>query len=85
MILPKVLGAVVAAVAISLGTANAHVAQHLYARDELDDFITKQREISITGVLANIGADGSKASGAAAGAVVASPSKSNPDCKCSPF
>ena len=47
----------------------------------LDSFITSQNDVSIKGVLANIGSDGSKASGAAAGIVVASPSKSNPDCK----
>ena len=47
----------------------------------LDAFITSQKAVSIKGVLANIGADGSKASGAAAGIVVASPSRSNPDCE----
>ncbi|KAF2437500.1 carbohydrate-binding module family 20 protein [Karstenula rhodostoma CBS 690.94] len=45
----------------------------------VDTFITSQRAVSIEGVLANIGADGSKAQGAAAGIVVASPSRSNPD------
>lgn len=49
-------------------------------RDDLNAFITKQNHISLDGVLANIGPDGSRAQGAAAGAVVASPSKSDPDC-----
>lgn len=46
----------------------------------LEDFIKTQSEISIRGVLANIGPDGSKVPGAAAGIVVASPSRSDPDC-----
>lgn len=47
----------------------------------LDDFVKNQADISIKGVLANIGGGGSKAQGVSAGIVVASPSKSNPDCK----
>lgn len=46
----------------------------------VDSFVKSQAEISIKGVLANIGTDGSKAQGAAAGIVVASPSRSDPDC-----
>ncbi|KAM0345004.1 hypothetical protein ACHAPU_006886 [Fusarium lateritium] len=45
----------------------------------LDRFITKEADVAIKGVLANIGADGSRAKGAAPGAVVASPSKADPD------
>jgi glucoamylase len=48
----------------------------------VDAFVKTQTEISIKGVLANIGTDGSKAQGAAAGIVVASPSRSDPDCEC---
>lgn len=47
----------------------------------LDRFIAKEADISIQGVLANIGADGKRAQGAAPGAVVASPSRTDPDCK----
>jgi glucoamylase len=47
----------------------------------VDDYIKNQASISIQGVLANIGTDGSKAKGAAAGIVVASPSRSSPDCE----
>ena len=47
----------------------------------LDSFVTSETTVAINGVLANIGADGSKAQGAAAGIVVASPSKTSPDCK----
>jgi glucoamylase len=50
-------------------------------QDSIDDFVKTQADISIKGVLANIGTDGSKAQGASAGIVVASPSRSNPDCK----
>jgi glucoamylase len=46
----------------------------------IDGFVKSQVAVSIKGVLANIGADGSKAQGASAGIVVASPSRSNPDC-----
>ncbi|KAK2595016.1 hypothetical protein QQS21_007270 [Conoideocrella luteorostrata] len=46
---------------------------------DVSDFVTKQSAVSIKGVLANIGSDGSKAQGAAAGVVVASPSRSDPD------
>ncbi|KAF1915658.1 Six-hairpin glycosidase-like protein [Ampelomyces quisqualis] len=45
----------------------------------VDSFVKTQTEISIAGVLANTGPDGSKAQGAAAGIVVASPSRSDPD------
>ncbi|KAG5926528.1 hypothetical protein E4U42_003240, partial [Claviceps africana] len=47
--------------------------------DGLGDFIAAQSDISLRGVLANIGPRGSKVAGAAAGVVVASPSKKDPD------
>lgn len=46
----------------------------------LDSFIASERKIALQGVLNNIGPDGSKASGAG-NYVIASPSKTNPDCK----
>lgn len=49
--------------------------------NSLERFIDKQADVSIKGVLANIGADGKRAQGAAPGAVVASPSKEDPDCQ----
>jgi hypothetical protein len=51
-------------------------------RADLEEFIEAQSQRSIDGVLANIGADGSEAQGVPAGIVVASPSRSDPDCKC---
>lgn len=54
---------------------------YLYTRATLEEFIASQSQVSITGVLANIGPDGSKAQGVSAGLVIASPSRSNPDCK----
>ncbi|TFK52523.1 glucoamylase [Heliocybe sulcata] len=45
----------------------------------VDSYISSEGPIAKAGVLANIGPSGSKASGAAAGVVVASPSTSNPD------
>jgi glucoamylase len=47
----------------------------------IDSFVQTQAAISINAVLANIGTDGSKAQGVPAGIVVASPSRSDPDCK----
>lgn len=49
-------------------------------QSDIEAFIEKQRPISLDGIVANIGPDGSGAQGAAAGIVVASPSKSDPDC-----
>ena len=48
---------------------------------DLDSFVASERDIAFRGVLANIGPDGSKAPGAAAGYVVASPSRVDPPCK----
>ncbi|KAH4800498.1 glucoamylase [Parastagonospora nodorum] len=45
----------------------------------LDLFIEAQANVSINGIFANMGPDGSKAQGAAAGVVIASPSRSDPD------
>lgn len=51
--------------------------------DEMVSWITKEKQIALEKVLNNIGPDGSEVAGAAAGIVVASPSKSYPDCKSS--
>ncbi|KAK7711543.1 glycoside hydrolase 15 protein [Botryosphaeria dothidea] len=48
-------------------------------QSSVDTFISTESPIAYAGVLANIGDDGSKVAGAAAGIVVASPSKSEPD------
>ena len=50
----------------------------------LDDFISAESPIARQGILDNIGANGTKAWGAAEGIVIASPSTSDPDCTCSP-
>ncbi|KAJ2901455.1 glycoside hydrolase family 15 protein [Zalerion maritima] len=47
-------------------------------RADIDSFIATEEPIALEGVLCNIGTDGCKASGAAAGVVVASPSQSDP-------
>lgn len=47
----------------------------------LDQWLTAQEPIAVQGVLDNIGSQGSKVEGAADGVVVASPSKSEPDCE----
>lgn len=47
----------------------------------VDDFVAKEEPIALSELLCNIGSSGCNAQGAAAGAVVASPSRSDPDCK----
>lgn len=47
---------------------------------DLESFIATQRPISLRGALANIGPNGTEVAGAGAGFVVASPSKTDPDC-----
>jgi glucoamylase len=80
MLVNSVLSSAVAvATALSLGLAHAEPIPLLRARADLEQFIDTQSDISIAGVLANIGADGSKAQGVPAGIVVASPSRSDPD------
>ena len=54
--------------------------EHQKRQASIDEFVTSQADISIKGVLANIGTDGSKAQGVPAGIVVASPSRTDPDC-----
>ncbi|KAH0037358.1 extracellular glucoamylase protein, partial [Aureobasidium melanogenum] len=49
------------------------------ATGSLASWLSSENTVALQGVLNNIGASGSKASGASAGVVVASPSKSNPD------
>jgi len=51
------------------------------AVNDLDAFIEKQRAISLQRVLDNIGPDGSRVEGAAAGVIVASPTKDDPNCE----
>jgi hypothetical protein len=55
--------------------------EHTKRQASIDDFIQSQVTVSINGVLANIGPDGTKAPGASAGIVIASPSRSDPDCE----
>ena len=55
------------------------------ASGSLDSFIAAERPVALQGILDNIGASGEKVEGAAAGLVIASPSKSNPNCKARGF
>jgi len=48
----------------------------------VDDWIAFETPIAERKLLCNIGSNGCAAAGAASGVVVASPSKSNPDCTC---
>lgn len=51
------------------------------ATGSLSSWLASEDTYSLQGVLANIGANGADASGAASGIVVASPSKTNPNCE----
>ncbi|KAG9255759.1 glucoamylase/glucan 1,4-alpha-glucosidase-like protein [Emericellopsis atlantica] len=82
MHLPRAWETVTAAATLGvvLGAgAAANPANRLKCRATLDQFIDTESQVAIDGVLANIGADGAEAQGAAAGAVVASPSRTDPD------
>ena len=46
----------------------------------VDSFIATESPIALSDLLCNIGADGACAAGSKSGIVIASPSKSNPDC-----
>ncbi|KAK6206338.1 hypothetical protein LQW54_007790 [Pestalotiopsis sp. IQ-011] len=73
----SLFSAFVATAALSgLGSATT---TKLGRRDGLDAYVTAERSIALQGVLNNIGPNGSLATGAAAGYVVASPSQANPD------
>lgn len=47
----------------------------------LDSYISSENPISLEGILANIGPNGSHAPGADPGVTVASPFQVNPDCE----
>jgi len=51
----------------------------------VDSYIETETPIAWEKLLCNIGPDGCAVSGAAAGAVIASPSKSDPDCEFNPL
>lgn len=72
--------AVGAACVYSAASSAAVINLEPRATGSLDSFIATESPIALQGVLNNIGADGADASGASAGVVVASPSKSDPDC-----
>lgn len=63
-----------------LGRAGAS-RQPLLLKRSVDSFIGTETPIALEQLLCNIGSDGCNAQGAASGAVIASPSKQDPDCK----
>jgi glucoamylase len=79
MLAKALVHTVAAAAALGFGLASAEPIHRLQSRADLEAFITQQRTVSIAGVLANIGPDGSEAGGVPAGVVVASPSRQDPD------
>ena len=55
--------------------------QVIEKRAELDTWIANESPIAYSGILANVGPSGTKGYGAASGILLASPSKTNPDCE----
>jgi glucoamylase len=51
------------------------------ATSSIDSFVAAESPIALQGILNNLGPDGSKAAGAHAGVLVASPFKFNPNCE----
>lgn len=47
----------------------------------LSSFLSSESPIALKGILDNIGPDGAKVPGAGTGLVIASPSRTNPNCK----
>lgn len=70
--------------ATSLSAAVSSPVDRRQTSSSLDSWMSSENPVALQGVLNNIGSAGSKAQGAAPGIVVASPSKSNPNCKWRP-
>ena len=54
--------------------------ENVILKRAVDNFVATEEPIALEKLLANIGSTGSRVQGAASGVVVASPSKSDPDC-----
>ncbi|KAH6658983.1 1, 4-alpha-D-glucan glucohydrolase [Truncatella angustata] len=76
--MPSLASRFVAGIA-TLGSISLASPARLGRATDVNAFITAERPIALQGALNNIGPNGSQAEGAAAGYVVASPSKVNPD------
>lgn len=66
---------------LSLAVPSVWVQFEERATRSLDSFIATESPVALEGVLNNIGSAGAKVMGAGSGLVIASPSKTNPDCK----
>lgn len=64
-----------------LGLAQATSGFVPRATGSLDSFLSTETPIALQGVLNNIGASGAYSEGISKGVVVASPSKTDPNCK----
>lgn len=68
------------AIQIAVTFVSARSVPELTKRDAvLDAWLVKEKPVAYGGILANIGPNGANAQGVNAGAIIASPSKSNPD------
>lgn len=67
-------------IAASLSPAQIPQIPLAAATEPLDSWLARQTPYALDGILNNLGADGAKSLGAKPGAIVASPSKADPDC-----
>jgi glucoamylase len=68
-----------------LGYVQAKASTNIPKQIGLDGFIAAETPVALQGILDNIGPNGTNAWGASDGIVIASPSKSDPDCKSHPW
>ena len=66
--------------ALTLGSSVLALQPVLRQDTGLDTWLNTEANFSRQAILNNIGADGQSVQGASAGVVIASPSKSDPDC-----
>lgn len=71
--------------ALAASSFHGAAAKSLRRQYDLSTRIETEAEVALSGVLNNIGPNGNQAPGAAAGAVIASPSMENPDCNVTYF
>lgn len=67
--------------ALAAASLSKIVAKPIHSRDDFTSKIEQQNKVSLQGVLDNIGPSGSKAPGASAGVIIASPQTEDPNCK----
>ena len=68
-------------IALVLSALRGVVACPVSGNPAIDSFVESETQVSRHKLLCNIGSDGCEAAGVSPGVVIASPSKSDPDCE----